>query len=193
MQILPLLIFLATLGGAGIAPAAGPHWREGGEPPGPYVENEQLFMFVRLLSPEQMAAFYEARGFPKAAIERIRRTCFVMAHIENRGERILWLDLNDWRFTGAGGAIRRLDQAYWDGVWDEIDMPPASRSTFGWTQLPALRDLQPGEPVGGNVVLPRSDAPFTLEADFPSGANRRQGLVHVSFRDLRCATDAPAP
>ncbi|MGD2112359.1 MAG: hypothetical protein PVI50_03155 [Gammaproteobacteria bacterium] len=193
MQIPRLLIVYAALTGAAGAPAAEPHWRDGGPPPGPYVENEQLFMFLRLLTPDQMAAFYEARGFPRQAIERIRNTCFVMAHIENRSDRTLWLDLNNWRFETASGEIRRLDTAYWDGVWVEIDMPRANRATFGWTQLPEVRDLQPGEPVGGNVVLPRTDESFTLKADFPTGDNRRKGLVHVSFRDLQCATDTPAP
>lgn len=193
MQTVRRLILLTVLLAGNPAAAAEAHWRDGGKVPGPHVENEQLFMFVRLLTPEQMAAFYEARGFPREAIERIRQTCFVMAHIENRGDRILWLDLDNWRFTDAGGEIHPLDEAYWEGVWDEIDMPQASRSTFGWTQLPGLRDLRPGEPVGGNVVLPRRSTPFTLEADFQTGANRRQGLVHVSFRDLQCAADPPAP
>lgn len=193
MQITRLLILIAALGAAGNVPASEPHWRNGGSPPGPHVENEQLFMFVRLPSPEQMAAFYEARGFPAAAIERIRKTCFVMAHIENRGKRILWLDLDNWHFTGPDGEIRRLDRKYWDAVWDEIDLTQANRATFGWTQLPAVRDLQPEEPVGGTLVLQPGDSPFTLAADFYTGENHRQGLVHVSFKDLRCAKDAPAP
>ena len=56
-------------------------------PPAPSVEDGGLYMFVRLHTPDQMAAFYEARGFPREAIERLRQTCFVMAHVENRGKR----------------------------------------------------------------------------------------------------------
>ena len=38
-----------------------------------YVDNDRLFMLLRLHTPDQMAAFYEARGFTPAAIERIHR------------------------------------------------------------------------------------------------------------------------
>jgi hypothetical protein len=174
---------------------SGPGSSRAGEPaaPGPVVENERLYLFVRLFTPQQMAAFYEARGFPKNAIERLRKTCFLMAHIENRGDEVLWLDLQHWRFTGADGALRRLDREYWQAVWDEIDLPQANRSTFGWTQLPEVRDLQPGEPVGGNLVLPRTGKPFTLGADFLSGKDRRHGRIEVRLQDLRCAEDTPPP
>jgi hypothetical protein len=162
-------------------------------PPTPSVESDGLYMFLRLNTPDQMAAFYEARGFPGNAIERLRRTCFVMAHIENRGEDVIWLELKNWHFLTPQGEIHRLDRDYWERVWDEIGLPQASRSTFGWTQLPGERDLQPGEPVGGNVILPATDEPFTLRADFLTGKDKRAGLISVRFENLRCAKDQPAP
>lgn len=161
-------------------------------PPAPSVEDGGLYMFVRLHTPDQMAAFYEARGFPRDAIERLRRTCFVMAHVENRGDGVIWLELKNWHFLTARGEIRPLDRNYWDGVWNDIGLPQASRSTFGWTQLPGERDLQPGEPVGGNVILPATDEPFTLRADFLTGKDRRAGMISVRFENLRCAMDQPA-
>jgi hypothetical protein len=157
------------------------------------VESDGLYMFVRLSTPDQMAAFYEARGFPPGAIERLRRTCFVMGHVENRGKQVIWLDLKNWHFLSGEKEIHRLDRNYWDGVWNGIDMPQASRSTFGWTQLPETRDLQPGEPVGGNVILPPTKEPFTLQADFFTGEDRRTGMIRVRFENLRCATDPSAP
>ena len=180
-----LTLFINSTVGVGIARA-----REA-TPQGPVVENERLSMFVRLFTPQQMAAFYEARGFPKNAIERLGKTCFLMAHVENRSDGILWLELKNWRFVTTEGELQRLDRHHWQAVWDEIDLPQANRSTFGWTQLPEVRDLQPGEPVGGNLVLPRTGESFTLEADFLSGENRRQGRIQVRFEDLRCAEDAP--
>lgn len=171
---------------------SGPAIAQYENPPEPHVENDRIFMFLRLHTPEQMAAFYEARGFPPDAIERLRQTCFVMAHVENRGKKVLWLELKNWRFVTATGELQRLDQDHWKAVWDEIDLPQASRSTFGWTQLPDERDLQPGEPVGGNMILPPTDAAFTLEADFHTGGDRRSGMVSVRFKDLRCAKDEPA-
>jgi hypothetical protein len=162
-------------------------------PAGPYVEADGISMYVRLHTPDQMAAFYEARGFPDGAIERLRQSCFVMAHIENRGKRVIWLELKNWRFLTARGELRRLDRKYWDSVWNDIGLPQASRSTFGWTQLPDERDLQPGEPVGGNVILPATDENFTLQADFLTGKDKRSGMISARFENLRCAQDQPTP
>ena len=155
------------------------------------LENDRMFMFLRLHTPQQMAAFYEARGFPQEAITRLGETCFVMAHVENRGQQVLWLEQKNWRFVTASGTIPRLDRDYWNAVWDEIGLPQASRSTFGWTQLPEVRDLQPGEPVGGNMILPATDEPFTLEADFHTGRDKRAGMLSIRFENLQCAKDAP--
>jgi hypothetical protein len=167
-------------------------WAKGETPPGPYVDNDRLFMLLRLHTPEQMAAFYEARGFTPAAIERIRQTCFITVHIDNKSNTVLWLETANWRITADGKPVARLGRAYWNTVWDEIGLSQASRSTFGWTQLPETRDLQPQEPVGGNIVLPRDGRPYTIEADFFTGKDKRQGMVRVTFENLQCAEDPPA-
>jgi hypothetical protein len=170
----------------------GPALSRAESPPTPSVESDGLYMFVRLNTPDQMAAFYEARGFPDSAIERLRQTCFVMAHVENRGNKVIWLELKNWHFLTAQGELHRLDQSYWVHAWDDIGLPQANRSTFGWTQLPGERDLQPGEPVGGNVILPATDEPFTLQADFLTGKDKRAGMISVRFENLRCAKHQPS-
>jgi hypothetical protein len=121
--------------------------------PGPFVENGQLLVALIPHTPEQMAAFYEARGFPKAAIARISDTCFMTVHIENKSQGVIWLETGDWSFTSNRQPLQRLGTDYWNRQWDAIDLPLANRATFGWTQLPAVRDLQPGEPVGGNNAV----------------------------------------
>lgn len=154
--------------------------------PGPYVENAHFLMVLIPRTPEQMAAFYEARGFPPAAIDRIRATCFVTVHVENRGERVLWLEPDSWRIAAGGTPVQRLDRDYWTAHWNTIDLPQANRSTFGWTQLPAQRDLQPGEPVGGNIVLPGTTGQFDLQARFATGADRRGDPLEVRFENVAC-------
>ncbi len=47
------------------------------------------------------------------------------------------------------------------------DLPQANRSTFGWTQLPAVRDLQPDEPVGGNLVFPGTTGSIRPRGSLP--------------------------
>jgi hypothetical protein len=158
-------------------------------PMNPRVDNEHLFMELRLHTPNQMAAFYTARGFNEASVARLSDACFVTAHVDNKSDSILWLELDNWSFSNADGEIKRLDRDDWNAVWNETGLTQANRSTFGWTQLPDVRDLQPGEPVGGNIVLPRTGKPFSIEAHFHTGKYKRKGLVVVRFRDLRCADD----
>jgi hypothetical protein len=170
-------------------------WLSAAERPfrGPYIENDDLLVILVPRSPEQMAAFYEARGFPREAIERIGQTCFVTVFIENRSADVTWLELDEWRFTGNGKPLPRLDAAYWQGQWDEIDLRQASRSTFGWTQLPPVRDLQPGETVGGNLVFPGDTETLNIEARFRTGADRHGDLITFGFGSIGCNRTAQKP
>jgi len=157
--------------------------------PGPYVENDDLLMVLIPHTPEQMAAFYEARGFPDAALKLIRNYCFVTVHIENRSQRVIWLETANWRFSADNQPLQRLGKDFWTSRWNEIDLPLANRSTFGWTQLPAQRDLHPDEPVGGNIVLDGSVKEFSLEAQFLTGKHKRGDALVFRFQDINCPRD----
>jgi len=160
---------------------------------GPFVENDDMLFVLLPRTPAQMAAFYEARGFPQNAIERISGTCFVTAHIENRSNRVIWLETAHWELSSNGHEIPRLGADFWRRQWDETGLPQASRSTFGWTQLPEVRDLQPHESVGGNIVLPGSTRNFDLEARFHTGQDKRGGMLEVRFEDVTCPQESPHP
>ena len=136
---------------------------------------------------EQIAAFYEARGFPHAAIEALTQTCFVTVSFHNRGGDVVWLELSRWRFVDEQGReVKRRDRAYWNALWEKLGVPMANRATFGWTQLPEVRDLQPSEPVGGNVALPPPSGRFRLEARFATGARKQGKDIMVTLDDLSC-------
>jgi len=154
--------------------------------PGPFIENEDFLFVLMPRTPEQMAAFYEARGFPPAAIERIRSTCFITVHIENRSRRVIWMEPRTWKFSSKGRPLQRLDSSFWEAQWDAAGLPQANRSTFGWTQLPAERDLQPHESVGGNIVFPGTTASFDLDAVFQTGQDRRGRQLEVRFENVAC-------
>jgi len=161
--------------------------------PGPFIENDQLLVVLMPHTAEQMAAFYEARGFPRNAIDLIRQTCFVTVHIENKSRSTIWLEQKNWRTTSNSKPLARLGRDYWDGQWNGINLRLASRSTFGWTQLPLVRDLQPDEPVGGNIVFPGTTESFDLEARFYLGKDKRGGMLVTRFEDIQCPKDEPAP
>ena len=62
----------------------------------------------------------------------------------------------------------------------------ANRATFGWTQLPEVRDLRPSEPVGGNVALLPPPGRFRLEARFATGVHKQGKEIVVILDDLSC-------
>ena len=159
--------------------------------PGPHIENDDLLVVLRPLTAEQTAAFYEARGFPREAIDIIRTTCFVTVHVRNRSRKVIWLDTGRWSFTHEGKPLAHLDARWWDAQWARIDLRQASRSTFGWTQLPLQRDLQPDEPVGGNIVLPGDTTRFNMTLRMATGTDRRGEPIILEFRDVECPQTEP--
>lgn len=158
---------------------------------GPFFENDALRVHLTPRTPDQMAAFYEARGFPHEALGLVRQTCFVTISIHNKSSRVVWLEAGEWQFTSNGKPLRHLDDEYWKVQWDKIGLRQASRSTFGWTQLPLVRDLQPDEHVGGNVVLPGGTQKFTLEASFRTGADRNGEIIRLGFGNVDCPQGVP--
>jgi len=159
--------------------------------PGPFIENNDMLMVIMPRTPEQIAAFYEARGFPEKALQLISATCFVTIHIENKSQRVIWLETANWKLGSNDQALQRLDKDYWDARWSEISLPQANRATFGWTQLPLQRNLQPGEPVGGNFVLGGDVRKFNLEARFLTGEDKRGDMLEMRFQDINCPKEEP--
>ena len=49
-----------------------------------------------------------------------------------------------------------------------------------------MRDLQPDEPVGGNVVFPGTTESFDPEARFYVGQDKRGGMLVTRFENIQC-------
>lgn len=142
---------------------------------------------------EQLEAFYAARGLPTEAVNAIAQRCFFTVGIRNGRTDIAWLIPARWQFVDDNGQpLARVTRAQWNARWDELHVPSAARSAFAWTQLPEERDLQPDEPVGGNIAIAPSVRPFTLIAQFPIGARDAKHMVRIRVPNLRCGGDAAA-
>jgi len=141
---------------------------------------------AQVRTPDQMAAFYEARGFPAAAIAKIRQACFVTVVVVNKGHEVLWLEPAHWEVSSSDSRIARYDAQRWKSAFDEVNLPDANRATFRWTQLPEQRDLRHDEPVGGNLTLPPVAAPFDIVMKFDVGSDR-SGKIVVRFPGLKCS------
>jgi len=151
------------------------------------VEQHGLRLSASPRAPDQTAAFYSARGFPAAAVEVLAAACLITFGIRNNRDEVVWLEPARWRFVdGQGRPVHRITREEWNARWQALDVPAASRSTFGWTQLPEQRDLRPGEPVGGNLALVPVAGPIRLQAHFHTGADRSGPDLLLEIADLKC-------
>ena len=55
-----------------------------------------------------------------------------------------------------------------------------------------MRDLQPDEPVGGNLVFPGSTDRFDMTLKLPTGANRQGEPITLVFRNVECPKEVKA-
>ena len=152
-------------------------------------ENDQLRIRFMPRTPDQMAGFFEARGFPKNMREQLAGYCFFTVTIKNKSQDIVWLDLTHWRFVTATGEVKRVQRQFWPPLWQQLGIPMASQSTFRWTLLPETLDFQPAEQEGGNVVLENTLQEFALQAEFAVGEKRDQNVIKANIDQLRCARD----
>lgn len=138
-------------------------------------------------TPEQIAAFYEARGFQADMVAVLRQQCYLTVFMHNKSHDIIWLDLQDWEFDNPAGPLERLDRDHWRKHWEAMGIPMAHQSTFRWTLLPERLDFLPGEREGGNIILPRLDQPFRIRARFATGADGSGPPIQVEFKRVECA------
>ncbi len=146
-----------------------------------------LVLHAQTRTPDQMVAFYTGRGFPAAMLEPISHVCFVTVSMRHTRQDVVWLEPSRWRLLDAeGNTLNRLGRDFWNRVWETMQAPAANRATFGWTQLPESRDLQPGEPVGGNITLVSPTGAFTLEAHFATGRDKKGPEIVGRIEGLVC-------
>ena len=151
-----------------------------------YKSNGVVFS-ISVRTPEQIRAFYLARGFPEAAVRELETKCLVTIGVQNGRDDVLWLEPAKWHFiTESGEKVARISRPEWNTRWAQLDIPLASRATFGWTQLPESRDLLAGEGVGGNVAIVAPSEAFSVEAIFDTGANRHGPKVKIKADKLKC-------
>ncbi|NOX91826.1 MAG: hypothetical protein GXP18_05070 [Gammaproteobacteria bacterium] len=154
------------------------------KPPASF-ENAQLRLQLFPWSTEQMAAFFEARGFPTAMIEELSAYCFFTASIKNKRNAVLQLDLTNWDFVSRDGRLQRIPRSQWPPLWKKMNVPLASQSTFRWMLLPETLHFYAHEKEGGNIVLKKTKAIFSLRARFGLGENT--GPVVAMVNNLQCA------
>ena len=160
------------------------------EPARPQFENDLFRLRLIPRTPNQIAAFYEARGFPDDAVNTLKQLCFITVGFRNKSDRIIWHDLRKWEIRNAQGPITRYAREYWPGYWRQNNLAQRFQSTFRWTLMPEQLDFRPAEAEGGNIILPRIDGSFEVQAQFTIGERDAKKVVEVTIDKLYCAEDA---
>jgi len=143
-------------------------------------------------TPENISAFYQGREFKQTAIDEILNTCYFTVIIHNKTQTTLWLELDNWQFSQGKRQIKRINREYWKNRWDAINLNQAHRSTFGWTLMPEARDLRADEGVGGSIVIPIQDKPYTVTANFATRPDKSGPIKTVKIHGAQCVKDIKA-
>ena len=149
-------------------------------------ENDSLRVRMTVRTAQQIAAFYEGRGFRKDMINASREACFITVGVGNKSTDILWLDLTQWSFQTEDGELQRIHRDVWKQRWQDMQIPLNMQSIFRWTLLPEYLDTRPGEHEAGNITLPRSNKPIRLRAVFQRGADKQLQPLIVTIDKINC-------
>jgi len=177
-----ILVYVASLlmAGSAFAQSEATSW---------VVENKHIKLEMIARTPEQMAAFYEARGFPKTAIQELKQLCFITTGVTNKSHEIIWMKLANWQFTTKQGSLKRFHRNELKARLQKTDLAQQYLSTFRWTLIPETLDYRPEEREGGNIVLPATAEVFSLHAEFVMGAEKTGKHISIQLNNLRCAKD----
>lgn len=141
---------------------------------------------VQARSPQQIRAFYEARGFPRSAVDLLKEQCYFTVFFHNTSQAIEWLELDNWHFSSEDGPLHRLDRRYWKLRWREAGLAQRFQSTFHWTLFPEQRDFRADERAGGNLILPYTDKAIRLLAHIRQDGPQGEHVKTVRLEHLRC-------
>jgi len=148
-------------------------------------ETDGIQVRLTQISPDQVRAFYRARGFSGEATERYAAECVFMTVVRNIGDTPIQHRLADWRYAIAGQAPRAIrSKAEWERMWKRQGVTESARIAFNWAQFPATQTFAPGDWNQGMTTysVPRDgafDLRFTWRAD---------GKTHTGkIEQVRCA------
>lgn len=98
--------------------------------------------------PDQTRAFFGARGFDKAARERIALACVFQSEFKNTAgndEPPVEYDLSEWRVHTDEEVRPLMVRETWKPIWQEHDLPKAARIAFEWALLPTYQEYATGD------------------------------------------------
>lgn len=105
--------------------------------------------------PDQTRAFFLARGFDRASVDRVAAACVLQLEIRSLGDAAVEADLRQWRSQDADGARPLLLREHWEREWQRLGLPRAQRIAFRWALFPSRVHYGPGDYNWGMILLGR--------------------------------------
>ena len=152
-----------------------------------HYQDDRVRISITPRTPEMTTAFYYARGFPAKVIDTLKKQCFLTITIRNTSRDTLQHNIGKWVITSSGQPVMPLTRQYWFDWFRSQNIPLSIQSTFRWTLLPDALDFFPGEGEGGNIILPYTDQPFSVQMKFKLISNNMTQPFNVTFPEVRCA------
>ena len=152
-------------------------------------EREGIQVRLTQISPDQVRAFYQARGFSSQAAERYAAECVLMTAVRNIGDAPIHHRLADWRYAiGAQPPQSIRSKAAWERIWVQQRVPQSARIAFTWAQFPTTQTFAPGDWNQGMTAysVPRGGH-FDLRFVWRAGDKQHSGLLEK----VRCADENP--
>lgn len=153
------------------------------------VTNADLDVRLIARSQDQMAAFYEARGFPRNAVNQLNQFCFFTVGITNKSNGIIHHNLDKWSFSSNDISLKRVQRNTLKTYWLNSGLEKRLVSTFRWTLLPETLDFRPQESEGGNIVISRSQQSFNIHAVFNKNDNNKSKIIKININNILCANN----
>ena len=112
-------------------------------------QSPELLVEVKLLSREQVLAFYSARGFSANALRPYADACVLSFTLHNDTATTLRYRLADWK----AGDVPFTAVESWEQGWENAKVAQSARIAFRWAQLPPDQEFAPGDWIMGMAAL----------------------------------------
>lgn len=125
--------------GSGIQDDGRRYWR---------LDAQRLVIELTQLQPDQVRAFFIARGFTAEQIEPLAATCVFQMTVHNRqsaDKGPIQLPLAGWRIATPAEMRSPVLTEAWDELWAAHDVPMPARLAFRWALFPVAQTFHHGD------------------------------------------------
>ncbi len=152
------------------------HWR-----------HEGLSIRLTQLQPNQVRAFFLARGIDRAAVERLAATCLFQMELYNEGANSVGpvrVPLAHWTLKSRSVQRALMSAKDWMKRWEDIAIAKPARIAFRWALFPAEQTFHAGDRNWGMLSTGlENGVEFDLELKWLRSGELRTSRINK----MRCA------